>query len=233
MVNSAGIATALTVNPALGATVPFACGGPRLLHRLPLQSQGVPLVYATAISNAMFNYGAGYSIEGKAADLSGNELPNSPHWTGSIGAQYTWDFSGGWSATLRGDYHQGGQYARVHNTAYDKLKSWDNANVTLKIEKPEWGFRIDAYVKNLTNDTPITRRLHHRRQLGPVHQPDHAGASHLRRRPDQAVLGHRPISDPGEGGGAIRRPHSLRRSARNPPGPQPAGFPIGIGVLAD
>ena len=44
----------------------------------------------------------------------------------------------------------------MYNTAYDKLKSWDNANITLKLEKPEWGFRIDAYVKNLGNDTPIT-----------------------------------------------------------------------------
>ena len=156
VVNAAGIATALTVNPALGATVPFACGGPAFYTAF-LQSRGVPLPFATAISNAMFNYGPGYSIEGKAADLSGNQLPNSPHWTASIGAQYTWDFSGGWSATLRGDYYyQGSQYTRVYNTAYDKLKSWDNANITLKLEKPEWGFRIDAYVKNLTNDTPIT-----------------------------------------------------------------------------
>ena len=156
VVNSAGIATALTVNPALGATVPFACGGPAFYTAF-LQSRGVPLVYANAISNAMFNYGAGYSIEGKAADLSGNELPNSPHWTASIGAQYTWDFADGWAATLRGDYYrQGKQYARVYNTEYDKLKAWDNANITLKIEKPEWGLQIDAYVKNLTNDVPIT-----------------------------------------------------------------------------
>ncbi|MEJ2816082.1 TonB-dependent receptor [Caulobacter sp. CCG-8] len=156
VVASAGIATALTVNPALGATVPFACGG-KAFYTAFLQSRGVPLVFANAISNAMFNYGSGYSIEGKAADLSGNELPNSPHWTASVGAQYTWDFSGGWSATLRGDYYyQGEQYARVYNTAYDRLKSWENANVTLKIEKPEWGFRIDAYVKNIGNDTPIT-----------------------------------------------------------------------------
>ncbi|MBO9560166.1 MAG: TonB-dependent receptor [Caulobacter sp.] len=156
VVNSAGIATALTVNPALGATVPFACGG-QAFYTAFLQSRGVPALYANAISAAMFNYGSGYSLEGKAADLSGNELPNSPHWTASVGAQYTWDFSDGWSATLRGDYYyQGEQYARVYNTEYDRLKSWENANITLKIEKPEWGFRIDAYVKNIGNKTPIT-----------------------------------------------------------------------------
>ncbi|TCS12169.1 TonB-dependent receptor [Caulobacter sp. BK020] len=156
VVASAGVATALTVNPALGATVPFACGG-KAFYTAFLQSRGVPAVYANAISNAMFNYGAGYSIEGKAQDLSGNQLPNSPHWTASVGAQYTWDFADGWSATLRGDYyHQSKQYARVYNTAYDQLKSWNNANITLKIEKPDWGLQIDAYVKNLGNKTPIT-----------------------------------------------------------------------------
>jgi outer membrane receptor protein involved in Fe transport len=155
VVASAGIATALTVNPALGATVPFACGG-KAFYTAFLQSRGVPLVFANAISNAMFNYGAGYSIEGKAADLSGNELPNSPHWTASVGAQYTWDFSGGWSATLRGDYYrQTKQFARVYNTDYDRLKAWDNGNITLKVEKPEWGLSIDAYVKNIGNKTPI------------------------------------------------------------------------------
>jgi outer membrane receptor protein involved in Fe transport len=156
VVASAGIATLLTVNPALGGTIPFACGG-KTYYTAVLQGYGVPAVYANAISNALFNYGTGYSIEGKSADLSGNELPNSPHLTASVGAQYTWDFSGGWSATLRGDYYrQSQQFARVYNTEYDRLKAWNNANITLKIEKPEWGLQIDAYVKNLSNKTPIT-----------------------------------------------------------------------------
>ncbi|PZQ41827.1 MAG: hypothetical protein DI570_29970, partial [Phenylobacterium zucineum] len=28
-------------------------------------------------------------------------------------------------------------------------------NITLKVEKPEWGVSIDAYVKNIGNKTPI------------------------------------------------------------------------------
>jgi outer membrane receptor protein involved in Fe transport len=144
--------------------VPFACGGPQVFQaflQTPAAAGGAGLPAGTAafLANAtgLYNYGAGYSIEGTTADVSGNELPNSPHWTTSVGAQYTWDFSGGWSATLRGDYYrQSSQYTRIYNTAYDQLKSWDNANITLKVEKPEWGLRIDAYVKNLGNDTPIT-----------------------------------------------------------------------------
>jgi outer membrane receptor protein involved in Fe transport len=161
VLTTAGVAT--IIGAGAGATLPFACSGAAAYQGFlatPAAAGGAGLPAATAafLANAtgLYNYGAGYSIEGTSVNLSGNELPNSPHWTTSVGAQYTWDFSGGWSATLRGDYYrQTGQYARVYNTAYDKLKSWENANITLKIEKPEWGVSVDAYVKNLTNDTPI------------------------------------------------------------------------------
>ncbi len=161
VLTTAGVAT--IIGAGAGATLPFACTGAAayqgfLATPAALGGAGLPAGTAAFLANAtgLYNYGAGYSIEGTAANLSGNELPNSPHWTTAVGAQYSWDFSGGWSATLRGDYYrQTGQYARVYNTAYDKLKSWENANITLKIEKPEWGVSVDAYVKNLTNDTPI------------------------------------------------------------------------------
>src|SRR3546814_501558 len=39
---------------------------------------------------------------GLAADLSGNELPNSPRWTVNFGAEYTLEFDPDWSATIRG-----------------------------------------------------------------------------------------------------------------------------------
>ncbi|WP_123170807.1 TonB-dependent receptor [Caulobacter flavus] len=127
----------------------------------PAQATGLVTVALTANTLAngvgLYNYAAGASIDGRAADLSGNELPNSPHWTLSLGAQYSWDLPAGWGATLRGDYYrQSEQYARIYNTEYDRLKSWENVNLTLKIEKPELGLSIDAYVKNLLNKTPIT-----------------------------------------------------------------------------
>jgi outer membrane receptor protein involved in Fe transport len=161
VLTTAGVATIIAAGA--GATLPFACTGAAayqgfLATPAALGGAGLPAATANFLANAtgLYSYGAGYSIEGTTADLSGNELPNSPHWTTSVGAQYTWDFAGGWAATLRGDYYrQTGQYARVYNTTYDKLKSWENANITLKIEKPEWGVSLDAYVKNLTNKTPI------------------------------------------------------------------------------
>ncbi|PZR36699.1 TonB-dependent receptor [Caulobacter segnis] len=155
---------AAVISAGAGATLPFACGGAAVYQAFlstPLASGGAGLTPAAAAylanNTGLYAYGAGYSLEGVAADLSGHELPNSPHWTTSVGAQYTWDFAGGWSATLRGDYYrQSKQYARIYNSDYDRLKPWSNANVTLKIEKPEWGLQIDAYVKNISNKTPIT-----------------------------------------------------------------------------
>lgn len=93
---------------------------------------------------------------GFEADLGGNELPNAPNWTANIGAQYTF-FVDDWNLTLRGDYYrQGASYARVYNTEYDRLRAWDNVNVSLTLEKPSAGLVLQAYVKNLFDKTPIT-----------------------------------------------------------------------------
>ena len=98
------------------------------------------------------NGGSGFET-----DLSGNELPNAPRWTANIGAQYTVDFSTDWSATLRGDFYwQDKSWHRVYNYApYDRLRGWTNTNLSLWIDGPG-DLRIEAYVKNLFNKTPIT-----------------------------------------------------------------------------
>lgn len=93
---------------------------------------------------------------GFMADLGGNELPNSPNWTANIGAQYTF-YVGGWDLTLRGDYYwQDQSYARIYNTEYDKLKSWDNANISIVMENEAKDMVLSAYVKNVFDDAPIT-----------------------------------------------------------------------------
>ncbi|WP_182849649.1 TonB-dependent receptor domain-containing protein [Pelagerythrobacter aerophilus] len=90
------------------------------------------------------------------ADLGGNELPNSPHWTFNIGAQYTIPVDD-WELTLRGDYYrQGKSWARVYNTAIDRLRAWDNTNLSIVLERPVDGLAFQLYVKNLFDNTPIT-----------------------------------------------------------------------------
>lgn len=103
--------------------------------------------------------GAPNGGRGFSKDISGNELPNAPRWTANIGAQYTF-FMGAqedWQLTLRGDYYrQAESFARVYNTAYDRLRSWDNFNLTATLARPASNLTFQLYVKNVFNSTPIT-----------------------------------------------------------------------------
>jgi len=95
---------------------------------------------------------------GIKAQLGGNELPNSPHWTMNIGAQYGFDILEGWRATVRGDaYWQSQSWARVYDDdPYDKLHGWYNVNLSVWLERPEDDLKIEFYAKNLLDKTPIT-----------------------------------------------------------------------------
>ncbi|HSZ74436.1 MAG TPA: TonB-dependent receptor, partial [Rhizomicrobium sp.] len=72
------------------------------------------------------NGGAGFT-----KDLSGNQLPNAPPFTLSLGAQYTMSVSEDWAATGRVDgYWQGNSFARVFNDKpYDQLHGYTNVNL--------------------------------------------------------------------------------------------------------
>ncbi|MCW0199222.1 TonB-dependent receptor [Sphingopyxis sp.] len=117
--------------------------------RLPDPKTGLP--YDPA-NYPELNGGAGFYT-----DLSGKELPNSPHWTVNVGAEYTIPFDGDWSATIRGDgYWQAKSWARVYNlNPYDRLRDWTNFNISLRVDGPD-DLSIEAYVKNVFNSTPIT-----------------------------------------------------------------------------
>jgi outer membrane receptor protein involved in Fe transport len=98
----------------------------------------------------------GLVSEGVPVDLSGNDLPNAPHWTISLGAQYTWNF-GDWETTLRGDYyHQTKTFARIYNSNADAIRSWDNVNLTLTAVNRDLGLEFGGFVKNATNEKAIT-----------------------------------------------------------------------------
>jgi outer membrane receptor protein involved in Fe transport len=95
--------------------------------------------------------------DGIAKNLKGNELPNSPKATLSLGAQYTFELPAGWGGTIRGDYyHQGQSYSRIYNSFADRIDSWENVNASLQISNPTNGIQLEAYVKNLLDDAPIT-----------------------------------------------------------------------------
>lgn len=97
------------------------------------------------------NGGAGIST-----DVGGNELPNAPHITYNLGAQYTF-FWGNSDLIVRGDfYHQGPSWARVYNDSIDRMRGWSNTNLSLTYEHPENDLSVQFYVKNVFNKAPIT-----------------------------------------------------------------------------
>jgi outer membrane receptor protein involved in Fe transport len=150
VVSTADAATALTI---ANATNPY-----NLLGVCTLVSEagaGTDIAGSGAIAAGTNAFG-GLVSEGVPDNVSGNELPNSPHWTISLGAQYTW-ILGDWDATLRGDYyHQSKTYARIYNSEADAIKAWDNVNLTLTVVNSDMGLELGAFVKNATNEKAIT-----------------------------------------------------------------------------
>jgi outer membrane receptor protein involved in Fe transport len=96
--------------------------------------------------------------EGFYTDISGNELPNAPHVTVSVNADYTIPLGKDWAATLHGDYYyQGKSWARVFNRPdYDRIRSYSTVNAALLLHNEASGWNIMAYVKNVFNKTAIT-----------------------------------------------------------------------------
>jgi outer membrane receptor protein involved in Fe transport len=89
--------------------------------------------------------------------LEGNELPNTPEWTVSFGAQYTMPLGGSWAATARADYYyQADSFARIFNAANDQLDSYSQINASLRFENEDAGLYASVFVKNIADDDVVT-----------------------------------------------------------------------------
>jgi outer membrane receptor protein involved in Fe transport len=99
------------------------------------------------------NHGAGIS-----KDLSGNSLPNAPHFTATITADYTVPLPNEWLMTLHTDlYYQSEAWARIFNMpGYDKLKAYNNVNFAAIFSNEDAGWKVMAYVKNVFDKANIT-----------------------------------------------------------------------------
>jgi outer membrane receptor protein involved in Fe transport len=98
------------------------------------------------------NGGAGFS-----KNLSGNELPNTPHFTLSLGGQYSMPITSDWAGTIRSDfYYQSKSWARIFNDdPYDRLHGYTNLNLAVILTSQD-GWQAMGYVKNVFNTTAIT-----------------------------------------------------------------------------
>ncbi len=124
-----------------------------------------PVTYAPYVANppgvpgyAGFNPAtAPNGGQGFDKDLSGNQLPNTPPFTLSAGAQYSMPISADWAATARADgYWQGNTFARVFNDKpYDQIHGYTNVNLSLTFTNQD-GWQAMAYMKNVFDTTAIT-----------------------------------------------------------------------------
>jgi iron complex outermembrane recepter protein len=98
------------------------------------------------------NNGAGFS-----KNLGGKQLPNAPHFTTSLSADYTMPVSEDWAATAHTDlYWQSQSYARVFNDRpYDKIRGYSNVNLALILTSAS-GWQVMGYLKNVFDTTAIT-----------------------------------------------------------------------------
>jgi iron complex outermembrane receptor protein len=89
--------------------------------------------------------------------LSGHQLPYAPHWTASVGGEYGTALNASWQATVRADYNwQSQAYATMYNTIFDRINSYDNLNLSLKLANEEQGFEIQAFARNLLSEQAVT-----------------------------------------------------------------------------
>jgi Outer membrane receptor for ferrienterochelin and colicins len=97
------------------------------------------------------------AMGGIPVQLNGKQLPNAPHWTMSLGAEYTADLGLDWRGTLRADfYRQTSSFARIYNTAYDQIGAYNNLNLSLRFASDSKGLEIMGYARNLLDNDAIT-----------------------------------------------------------------------------
>jgi outer membrane receptor protein involved in Fe transport len=99
--------------------------------------------------------------------LAGKELPQSPEFTGSAGAEYAFPLAGSWDMTVRGDYYyQTDSFTRVYNTVSDELQAWSNVNASITFASKDSGLAVQLYGKNLADKDVITGYTSNSDQLG-------------------------------------------------------------------
>lgn len=98
------------------------------------------------------------AADGVPADLSGNELSQSPEFTFHIGTQYVTDIKGTNLSVLgRVDFYwQADMYSRIFNTQKDLIEDWHVVNAQILIQSNEDPWYIRFWVQNLTDENNIT-----------------------------------------------------------------------------
>jgi outer membrane receptor protein involved in Fe transport len=95
--------------------------------------------------------------EGVEQQLKGNENPNSPPWTLSFGAQYTFNMGSDYTLVPRVDvYYQTAMWGRVFEDPADRISGYMNTNAQIQLNAPDNAWFVQAYVKNAFNKVYVT-----------------------------------------------------------------------------
>jgi outer membrane receptor protein involved in Fe transport len=123
-----------------------------------INAGAIPPAALLAVCDTVNRKGILPNTVGVYTGLKGHELPNSPHWTGTIGAQYTWHLGGDWHTTFRADTsYQSGSFATLFNEpSSDRLRSWDITNLTLGFDNPSGGWRVQLFARNVFDKQVIS-----------------------------------------------------------------------------
>ena len=171
VVNTDALAALIQTQEANGAqtlapTVENACSGNTVARSAATIANGTagnsstPQLYNYAGLNVTTTTPPGSNVavgEGVETQLKGKELPNTPEFTVSLGAQYVYELPLDWRATIRADgYWQAHSYSRIYNTSADFLESWYNLNSTLTFDNAPLKLNVQFYVKNAFNAQPLT-----------------------------------------------------------------------------
>jgi iron complex outermembrane recepter protein len=158
-----------------GSAFAYACGNAYNSHIDPVTN--LPFVSNPTVAASGFGIPSGYpgfdpvsptAANGSAGpapnngngfdkNLSGNQLPNAPHFTTSLAADFTMPVSEDWAATLHSDFYwQSQSWARVFNdNPYDKIRGYSSVNLALILTSAD-GWQAMGYLKNVFNTTAIT-----------------------------------------------------------------------------
>ena len=90
-------------------------------------------------------------------DVKGNSLPYAPDSSLQFGVEYrhgVWtDLELAWRLQ---SYWQDDYFARVYNSATDKIDSWNQTDVSVSLQDVEQSWKLEWFVKNLENSASIT-----------------------------------------------------------------------------
>jgi len=152
---------------------PTPLSNPFLVGAFDLTAPPAPLVINGHTATAAFGYGActaageaainsgafgAYTAgQGNTVNLKGNEMPNSPPWTVSLGVQYTFDIGAGYTLVPRADYYwTDTQWASIFKDGANKVPSYDVANAEVQLNATDAGWYARAWVKNVFNKENMT-----------------------------------------------------------------------------